>query len=135
MWPWLNSYSPMDNYNIMLSLTVGSDVFNLTTIGGIGGFHLHDWVVYRVWVYISLMTSGEFVRLYSLSVGLHLWGASKGIFCTVYFGPYFRISRIIDFLDSYYYSYYYLNLIYINYCWFWMCCFWYAIMSIIRYIV
>ena len=29
-------------------------------------------VVYRVCVYISLMTSGEFVRLYSLSVGLHL---------------------------------------------------------------
>ena len=26
-------------------------------------------VVYRVCVYISLMTSGEFVRLYSLSVG------------------------------------------------------------------
>ena len=29
-------------------------------------------VVYRVCVYISLMTSGKFVRLYSLSVGLHL---------------------------------------------------------------
>ena len=29
-------------------------------------------VVYRVCVYISLVTSGEFVRLYSLSVGLHL---------------------------------------------------------------
>ena len=29
-------------------------------------------VVYRVCVYISQMTSGEFVRLYSLSVGLHL---------------------------------------------------------------
>ena len=29
-------------------------------------------VVYRVCVYISLMTSDEFVRLYSLSVGLHL---------------------------------------------------------------
>ena len=26
-------------------------------------------VVYQFWVYISLMTSGEFVRLYSLCVG------------------------------------------------------------------
>ena len=29
-------------------------------------------VVYCICVYIILMTSGEFVRLYSLSVGLHL---------------------------------------------------------------
>ena len=29
-------------------------------------------VVYCVCVYISLMTSGKFMRLYSLSVGLHL---------------------------------------------------------------
>ena len=35
--------SPMENYNIMLSLMVGSDAFNLITIGGIGGFHLRDW--------------------------------------------------------------------------------------------
>ena len=34
--------------------------------------------------------------------------------CAAYFGQYFRISRIIDFLD--FYSDYYLNLIYINYC-------------------
>ena len=36
-------YIPMDNYTIMLSLMVGSDAFNLITIGGIGGFHLRDW--------------------------------------------------------------------------------------------
>ena len=29
----------------------------------------YSWVRYRVCVYISLMTSGEFVRFYSLSVG------------------------------------------------------------------
>ena len=33
----------MDNYNIMLSLLVGSDAFNLITIGGMGEFHLRDW--------------------------------------------------------------------------------------------
>ena len=60
----------MDNDNIMLSLMVGSDVFNLITIGKIGGFHLWDWSC--VCVYINLMTSSEFVRLYSLSVGLYL---------------------------------------------------------------
>ena len=75
------------------SLMVGCDAFNLISIGGIGGFH-------RVCVYISLMTSGEFVRFYSESVcwpGLS--GASKGIWCAAYFGQYFRIIRIIDFLD------------------------------------
>ena len=41
IWPGLNSYSPMDNLNIMLlSLMVDSDVFNVITIGG---FHLYDW--------------------------------------------------------------------------------------------
>ena len=35
--------------------------------------------------------------------------------CAAYFGQYFRISRIIDFLD-FIYSDYYLNLIYMNYC-------------------
>ena len=55
-------------------------------------------------VYISLMTSGEFVR--------RLSGASKRILCAAYFGQYFRISRIIDYLDNDYY----LNLTCINYC-------------------
>ena len=46
-------------------------------------------VVYRVCVYISLMTSGEFVRLYSLSVGLHLpfcikWDLVCCIFWTIF---------------------------------------------------
>ena len=62
----------MDNYNIMRSLMVGSDAFNLITIGGIGGFHLRDWSCVSCLCLISLITSGEFVRLYSLSVGLHL---------------------------------------------------------------
>ena len=51
---------------------VGSDAFNLITIGGIGGFislPQLELAVYRVCVYISLMTSGAFVRFYSLSVG------------------------------------------------------------------
>ena len=43
------------------SLMAGSNAFNLITIGGIGGFHFATGVVYRVCVYISLMTSGEFV--------------------------------------------------------------------------
>ena len=43
---------------------MGSDAFNLITIGG---FFLRDWS-YCVCVYMSLMTSGEFVRFYSLSV-------------------------------------------------------------------
>ena len=28
----------------MLSRMVGSDAFNLIIIGGIGGFHLRDWI-------------------------------------------------------------------------------------------
>ena len=40
-WPGLNSYSPMDNLNILLlSLMLGSDAFTLITIGE---FHLHNW--------------------------------------------------------------------------------------------
>ena len=35
-------------------------------------FTYETGVVYPVCVYISMMTSGEFVILYSLSVGLHL---------------------------------------------------------------
>ena len=38
-----DSYSPMDNYNIILSVMRGTEAFNLVTIGGIGGFHLRDW--------------------------------------------------------------------------------------------
>ena len=55
--------------------------------------------MYRVCVYISLMTSGEFVRLYSMSVGQGYEEHQKGILCAAYFGQYFEISRIIDFLD------------------------------------
>ena len=41
MSPGLNSYSPMDKYNILLlSFMVDSDACNIITIGG---FHLHDW--------------------------------------------------------------------------------------------
>ena len=53
-----------------------------------------------VCVYISLMTSGEFVRFYSLSVAQGcLEHQQTGILCAEYFGQCFRISRIIDFLD------------------------------------
>ena len=44
------------------------------------------------------MTSGEFVRFYSRLLS-KIVGASTGILCAAYFGYYFRISRIIDFLD------------------------------------
>ena len=45
------------------------------------------------------MISGEFVRLYSLSVGQHYEEHQKWILCAAYFGQYLRISRMIDFLD------------------------------------
>ena len=38
---------------------VGSDAFNLITIGGYVDFTFATEVVYRVCVYISLKTSGE----------------------------------------------------------------------------
>ena len=46
-------------------------------------------VVYRVCIYISLMTSSEFVRLYSLSVGQGFVRSIKGdlvccIFLTIF---------------------------------------------------
>ena len=67
-------------------------------------------------VYISLMTSGKFVRLYSLSVGQGCDEHQKGSCVLHIFRQYFRISRIIDFLDFNLHSDYYLNVIYINYC-------------------
>ena len=57
----------------MLSLVVGSDAFNLITIGGISLMRL-ELAVYRVCVYISLMTSGEFVRLCVLHILDNIFG-------------------------------------------------------------
>ena len=54
--------------------------------------------MYRVCVYISLMTSGEFVGFYSLSVGQDCQEHQKES-CGLHILQYFRIIRIFDFLD------------------------------------
>ena len=93
---------------------VGSDAFNLITIGGISLTRL-ELVVYRACVYISLMTSGEFVRSYSLSVGQCCEEHQRGSCVLHILDSIFGLAELLTF-GTLIYSDYYLNLIYINYC-------------------
>ena len=44
-----------------------------------------ELAAYRICVYISLMTSGELVRFYSLSVAQNCQEGTTGILCAAYF--------------------------------------------------
>ena len=71
--------------------------------------------MYHVCVYISLMTSDEFVRFYSQSVGQDCQEHQQESCVLHILENIFGYAELLTFWTLIY-SDYYLNLIYINYC-------------------